>query len=116
MANTVKVKLTNPITLHDKQIDFVELKEPTGGLYMQLGEPSQWVHMKSGGGYMSEVPEIIEKYLHASIQHELKGDLVKILSLIDAIAVKGALLGFFSVAEAALLRNRSTTSSSASAQ
>ncbi len=51
MPNTVKVELRTPIEIHGKRTAEVELREPTGGLYVKHGEPRTLIFNSSGSGY-----------------------------------------------------------------
>jgi hypothetical protein len=112
---SVKVELTRPIELHGKRLAEIELREPTGGLYVKHGEPRVLVFNASGSGYWVPQQEAIKAYLEALIVHDLGGDLVNLMSLEDAMATQEALYSFFSDAAAKVAARRATPSTSASA-
>lgn len=112
----VKIKLSKPFTLYNKRVDEIEIKEPTGGAYAQLGEPRVLVHTNSGGGYLVEQPAVINAYLEKCLVNDLGGDVLNLMSLQDVMEIKDALLGFFTEAAAGLALKRSMQSSSALAR
>jgi hypothetical protein len=73
----------------------LELREPTGGLYIKLGDPRLLVFNPTGSGYWIEQPEVIRAYLEALVKHELGSDVINLLCLEDAMALKEALFAFF---------------------
>ena len=91
------VRLTSPIEAFGKTYSEISLKEPSGALYMRLGEPRIAVlNAEGGGGYFVEQPTIISAYLDKLIMIEgddaaAKSVVLSQLSLADAIAVKRAL-------------------------
>jgi hypothetical protein len=110
---SVKVELTKPIELHGKRLTEIELREPTGGLYVKHGEPRTLVFNSSGSGYWVAQQEVIKAYLEALIVHDLGGDLVNLMSLEDVMATQEALYSFFSDAAERVAARKSTLSSSA---
>lgn len=92
------IKLEKPLEVHGKKSGEIELKEPSGALYVKLGDPRLLVFNPSGSGYWVEQNEIIKAYLEALIDHPLGGDVVNLLSLGDVMALKEALFGFFTSA------------------
>jgi hypothetical protein len=108
-----RIALSRPIVLHGQTIGHVNLKEPTGQAFIDLGEPRVMVHMINGGGYYVEQPETIKAYLETCVDHELGADLVKLMSLTDATRVKRALFDFFAAASATPIAPPSPTSSTA---
>jgi hypothetical protein len=116
---SVKIKLSQPIPgfIADGSMkpDELELKEPVGWLYIRLGEPRVMVFNASGSGYWVEQTDVIRAYLEELVVHPLGADVMKMISLEDAKAVKEAFFGFFAEAEARLLHRRSTSSSSTGA-
>jgi hypothetical protein len=109
----VKVKLTKPVEIFNKPVREVELKEPTGGVYVKLGEPRILVFNASGSGYFIEQPDVIKAYLDRQIEHEAGGEFVMgMLCLEDAITLKEALFSFFSDATSRISARKVTSSSS----
>jgi hypothetical protein len=97
---SVKVELTKPIELYGKRVAEIELREPNGGLYVKHGEPRVLVFNASGSGYWVPQQDSIKAYLEALIVHDLGADLVKLMSLEDAMTTQEALFDFFTVAAA----------------
>ena len=113
-AKTV-VRLADPVTLFDKQIYEIVLREPGGGLYGRLGEPRVMVYNATGSGYYVEQSAVVVAYINELIDHEHGDVLFGLLSLEDAKGVKEALFDLFTAAEARLATRRRISSSSASA-
>lgn len=109
------VKLAKPIELFGKRVAEVELREPSGGDYVRIGDPRVAVHSPTGSAYWVEQNEIVEKYFDKCIVHEAGGAIVNMLGLEDAMAVKAEILGFFTEAAVKTAARKSTPSSSGSA-
>jgi hypothetical protein len=114
MAKVETVELANPIEWFSKKVTVLKIKEPTGHLYVTIGEPRILVHTNSGGGYFVEQPAAITQYLERCIDHEAGADVLKLLSLEDAAEVKEVLLSFFEAVAQSRLARRLTRSSSGS--
>jgi hypothetical protein len=107
------IDLTNPITLHGQVIKRLELREPRGGEYVSIGEPRVLVYNPSGSGYWVEQPGALAQYMEKCIVNsDLGADLIKLLSLDDAIELKEETLGFFVDAAARRAAKKSTRSPS----
>jgi hypothetical protein len=106
------VKLATPIVWFEKKVTEIELREPTGGEYVRLGDPRVLVRAQTGSGYFVEQNEVIEKYLDACIMLDGGGTIMNLLGLEDAMAVKMAMLDFFLAAAAKTAARNSTPSSS----
>jgi len=94
------IKLAKPVKFHDKLLEEIELKEPSGGLYVKLGDPRVLVFNASGSGYWVEQNETIGAYLEACVVHEMGAHIISLLTLEDTMALKEELFGFFSDAGA----------------
>jgi len=94
---TVKtIKLDKPVTWPGgAPISEIRLKEPTGQMFIDLGEPRALVTNRNGSMVLSEIPETIKAYLDRCIDHEAGAAIVALLSLSDARKLKDALFGFF---------------------
>jgi hypothetical protein len=112
IARNKKIKLATPIVWFDKKVAEIELREPTGGEYVRLGDPRVLVRSQTGSGYFVEQNEVIEKYLDACIALDGAGSVMSKLALTDAMAVKMAMLDFFVAAAARTAATSSTSSSS----
>lgn len=91
---TSTIKLSTPVEIHDRPVTEITLREPTGGQYLDFGEPLILVN-SSGGLFQTEDRAAIGKYLDACVEHDSGVAVLRLLSLHDARAVKEALLGFF---------------------
>jgi hypothetical protein len=122
MANVVKISLFTPVEWFGKQITEVELKEPSGWLFAELGEPRVWVRTADGSGYYVEQTTVLSRYVEKSLLHEATqasglptpqagADLIRLMSLVDVMQVKEKLLGFFTEASRRILTQRSAPSS-----
>lgn len=103
MTERVKIKLDQPFEWHGRQVEEVEVREPTGWEAATIGEPRVLVHNASMGGYFVEMPDIIAKYLSKIVSHETGADIIKLVGLVDMMAIKGALFDFFAAAEAKIV-------------
>lgn len=90
----VKIALKQPVEMHGQTCAEIEIREPTGGQYLDFGEPLILVN-SAGGLFQTEDKAAIGKYLDACVANEGGAHLLRLLSLQDARAVKEALLGFF---------------------
>lgn len=101
MAKEIKVPLLDPIGGHGELIREVVLREPKGSDYQSLSDPFIIARNADGSLFPVENPEIIRAYLERCI---VSPDplLLAGLGLADAIAVKNALLSFFTEAQARL--------------
>lgn len=97
MAKSVSLNLDDPITIFDNQppVTALELNEPTGSQFLDLGEPQLTARTADGAFYMVEDREAIRSYVKACIKHDHIGAVVAKLSLKDMQKIKSALLGFF---------------------
>ena len=103
--NAKTITLEKPVSLFGSPITEVRINEPTGLLYLQLGDPRMPVSMGDGGGYWMEQPKIIQDYLDRVLDHgdgrsKDGGSLLALLSFTDARAIKAALFDFFRPAAA----------------
>jgi hypothetical protein len=117
MPKTITVKLRTPIVGHGAPVTEVIVREPAGKDLMELGEPYSFIRTpKEGVPIFNEYVEIVQAYIQRCVTAP-KADWLLLegqLSLIDALAVKEALLGFFLAAHLELSRERSDSSSSTS--
>ena len=100
------IKLTKPIEVFAKTYTELTMREPTGGLYLRLGEPRIPVSTGDGGGfYLVEQNGVIANYLQKLLEVEggdetLMSTLLSQLSFDDAVTVKRTLFSFFDQAVA----------------
>ena len=109
-----KITLSSPVALHDDKppITAIDLREPTGADLFDLGEPTQISRAPDGTFYEIEFVSVIRQYASRLITSEGGDHVLKLLSLSDAKKVKAALLGFFTVADQAIISESATSSSS----
>lgn len=75
--------------------------EPTGGLYLDHGEPVEAQRTAAGEPVVIENREAIRAYIEACVTFEGEAEpapILRQLALVDIRAVKGAVLDFFKVA------------------
>ena len=98
MSNTTDVPLKKPFTGHNGMVTKIVLREPTGDEYFSLGDPQSWV--KAGGGMaLVDDQKIIRDYV---LRCMVEPDPILAfgqMGVLDARAVKEAMLGFFTDAE-----------------
>ena len=99
MANEKRVPLSEPIDAHGKQITEAVVREPTYADLMQFGEPSVVARNPDGTIYAVENDAAIRQYLDRCVV-EPDPSLLRAVPLRDAIAIKAALIGFFTDARA----------------
>lgn len=102
----MKISLAKPIETFGKKCAEIELREPSGYLYIKLGDPRLLVFNPSGSGYWIEQPEIIRAYFETIIDHEMGADVISLLSLEDAMALKEGLFSFFTGAAERLAKSK----------
>jgi hypothetical protein len=99
MANQKTIDLSSPLPGHGELIRKVVLKEPTYADYMSLGDPFVIARNSDGSLFPVENGDVIRAYIDRCC---VSPDplLLAGLSLADAMAVKGAVLSFFTEAQA----------------
>ncbi len=110
-----RVKLSRSYAGHGPAVAEAVVREPTGGLYFDLGEPFEVQRTTGGEPLVIENREVIRAYVEACVGFPGVDDPVVILhqlSVVDARAVREAVLDFFAVAKGS---NASSPSSSATA-
>lgn len=111
MAKLKEIPLSEPIAGHSGPIAKVVLREPTLADVMEIGEPQVIGRTADGTLYAVEHVGSIKAYLERCVQSP-DALLLGQLCLADALAVKDALIGFFSTARLASLPASPTSSSS----
>ena len=112
MPETKTITLLVPIEHHGATLASLELREPSGALYAQLGEPRILVRT-AAGGYWVEQPDTIKRYLDRLIVHQDGAVLLGLMSMPDVMRLKEELFGFFAAAEAKITGAPGAGSSSA---
>lgn len=92
---TRTIPLSEPVTLHDKTHTEIRLREPTGGMLLDFGEPRIYSRTADGSFFGVEDRVAVASYLNACVENEGGVDLLKVLTLADMRAVKTALYLFF---------------------
>ena len=99
---SVVIQLSEPLPWFSKTIEKLVVKEPSGALYLDLGEPRFFVRAADGTIFPIEREDVVAKYLGQIVVYE-NGEhvdggavpLLRALPLADTMALKGALLDFF---------------------
>ena len=91
------VKLDKPVALHPGQLATTEIivREPTGGEFLDFGEPRIYSRTKVGAFFGVEDKEVIASYLNTCIVNDGGSHLLRLLTVKDIRAVKAALFLFF---------------------
>lgn len=98
MSKEKRVTLLEPISGHGELIREVVLREPRYKDYFSLGEPYVIAQNADGSALPVESPDAIQAYLERCVVSP-EPLLLAGLGLADAMAVKGALLSFFAMAQ-----------------
>lgn len=112
MPVTKTIALLEPFEHHGTTVTHVELREPSGALYSQLGDPRIAVR-NAEGGYWVEKDDVVKRYLDRCIVHQDGATLLGLMSMADVMKVKEELFGFFAAAEGKIIAERAASSSSA---
>lgn len=112
MPETKTITLLVPIEHHGATLASLELREPSGALYAQLGDPRIVVQTKDGGYYVEQT-EVVKRYLDKLIVHQDGSVLLTLMSMPDVMRLKQELFSFFTVAETTIIALRAGSSSSA---
>ncbi|MGH6848473.1 MAG: hypothetical protein ACREC0_13870 [Methylocella sp.] len=89
------VPLECPVKWFGKSISTVELREPTAGEYLELGEPVVWARSADGAVFGVEQPSVISAYLAKCVTVENALPFMSLLSLGDGRRIKEPFVGFF---------------------
>lgn len=98
---SVTISLDKPIIDHGGEIRTLSVREPKAAEFFELGEPFSHARNPDGTIYSIEIDGVLKKYIAACVENADELVLMQ-LCLADAMAVKDAVLGFFT---AARLRN-----------
>ena len=112
MPATKTITLLSAFEHHGATVTSVELREPSGGLYAQLGDPRIAVRNAEGGGYWVEKDDTIKRYLDKLIVHQDGSKLLGLMSMADIMQIKEQLFRFFLDAEVLIIEQRAASSSS----
>lgn len=109
----VEVPLTDPIVVHDGECKTVVLRAPKYADVFALGEPQAFaLDPNSGMMFTSNRDDVIEKYLQRCCVQPADPALLNQCSLGDSLALRDAVLSFFTDARAARSTNTQTSQSS----
>jgi hypothetical protein len=106
MTNKI-IQLKRPIELAGETVKEVQIKEPTGSLYIEHGDPRMLVKNADQALYYVEDRGAIKGYLEACILNPAGQPdpfLLRVMSLADVKNVKEALLSFFTAADEAIYK------------
>jgi hypothetical protein len=90
----ITVNLKRPFQGAEGPVNAIVLQEPTAGDYFALGAPQTWVKA-SGGMALVDNDQAIRAYVERLIVKPDPLLAMTQMSVLDAIAVKDAVLGFF---------------------
>lgn len=95
MARATKtIQLKKPFDLPGGKVTQVVVQEPTAADYFSLGSPQTWVRA-SGGMALVDNDEAIRAYAERLIKEPDPLIAMTQMSVLDAIAVKDAIVSFF---------------------
>ena len=112
MARETNLDLIDGFEWHGKREMTLPINEPNGRQYAEYGNPRILVYNSDGAAYHVDQTPVIQRYAEALIGHEGGKLILPLLSLADAMLVRGAILGFFTAAEATIASRNATSSSS----
>lgn len=98
---TTRVPLSRVYTGHGSGTKVALVSEPTGGLYLDHGEPVEAQRTAAGEVVVIENLDAVRAYVEACVTFEGEGEpaaILRQLSLSDIRKVKDAVLDFFKVA------------------
>lgn len=94
---SVTISLDKPIIDHAGEIRVLTVREPLAREFFEFGEPFSHARNPDGTIYSIEIDGVIKKYMVACVENV--GELaLEQMCLSDAMAVKDAVLGFFTAA------------------
>jgi hypothetical protein len=99
--------LTEPKSIFGRQITRLTFNEPTGGMYIDYGEPGFMARSADGMSYFVDNDQAIKAYMNACLAKDggVENDgpaVLAMLSLRDAVAAKRLVLSFFTAVVEAL--------------
>lgn len=111
MSESITITLRRCIVTHSGQVDRLTVREPRGEELFRYGEPFSVAKGENGVLMSAENDETIKKYIDACV---VDVDPIHLgqLCLADAIALKEAVLGFFTAARLSNSSKSVTPSSS----
>lgn len=97
---TIAIQGTKPQGHDAIPIATIVLREPKYADFIALGEPTVWTPGPNGIATRVDVPEVIGEYVERCLVEPKDHLLLRQLDLVDAMAVRDAVVGFFIEAEA----------------
>lgn len=91
----ITIHLRKP--LYNGTVTEVRLREPTAAEYIEIGDINQYGRSPDGSIYEIEVDGVARRYFERLITYPMLPQ-ARQLSLVDAMAVKDAIVGFFDAA------------------
>lgn len=85
-----------------KPLSTIELKEPTAYDYLELGDVQTLVRHADDSAYFVTNDQVVMKYLERLLVVDGGPSVLPLLSVADGMTIRGALMGFFTDAAAAL--------------
>lgn len=89
----VTITLENSVTTHDGDVRTVTVREPKARELFEYGEPFTHARNPDGTIYSIELDGVMKKYISACV--DLDEPFLAQLTLSDGMAIKDAILGFF---------------------
>lgn len=86
--------------LNSQTVSELQFKEPTGGIYLDLGEPRIWTKTKDGQYFLMENDATIKVYVEQCLVNHEQIPLLRHLSLRDARAARELVMSFFTEGDA----------------
>ncbi len=100
MSKTVTITLQEPISGHNGPVREVVIRPPLAADYFEFGDPQVAARAPDGSFFVVEDDAALRGYIERCVVSP-DALLIRQLSLVDAIAVKKAVMGFFQSALAA---------------
>jgi len=94
MLKITKVTMSRRYEIHGIAYDEVEIQEPTGELYNQLGKPQEYMRTADNTLLLHTHTSVVKDYLDQCVIAPVKGGGLMIAA-IDQMRVEKALLDFF---------------------
>lgn len=97
MAQSKTIELSVPVEWHKETVTAIELKEPTGGDYLDYGDPRKIIYRPDGTVLWEENNGVIKSYIERCVVVS-KGaapPFVRLLNIADVKKIKVEMFGFF---------------------
>lgn len=97
-TGAVRIHFDAPILLIDEPKGFVDIRPPTVGEYLDIGDPLTWVFGPDGGGMPVSDRLVLRRWAGTLVSGHSLDVLARESSLALAMAIEEAILGFFKTA------------------